>query len=167
MSRLGSIALATALVGCSTTTVGKVGDPSAQWWLADHRADSEVTVATVDGWHSQTDVAFRAVSPTEIHFRTREGAVVPIENVRRVTVVKHGRGALDGALLGIGIGALGGYLYGLTRDLSPYERSMDCTIICNNSDAANWGALTFSVLGLLAGTLTGAIVGHRDMLELQ
>lgn len=158
--------LVVAGAGCTTTTVGRVGDPSAQWWLADH-AGSEMTVTTADWRPAQTSVALQATSATEIEFRTGDGAVVPIGNVRQLTVVKHGRGTLDGALLGIGIGALLGYMYGLTRDLSAYERSMDCTIVCNSSDAANWGALTFGVLGLLSGTITGAILGHRDVLDLR
>ena len=159
-------ALALPGAGCWTTTVGRAGDPSAQGWLADH-AGSEMTVATTDRQPDQSGMAIEATSPTEIRFRTREGAVVPIETVRQVTVVKHGRGTLEGALLGVGIGALAGYMYGLTGDLSAYERSMDCTIVCNHQDAANWGALTFGVIGLVAGTITGLAVGHRDILDLR
>src|SRR5213596_2306623 len=88
--------------GCSTTTVGRAGDPSAQSWLADH-AGSEMTVATTDRQPDQSGVAIEATSPTELRFRTLEGAVVPIETVRQVTVVKRGLGTLEGALLGIGI----------------------------------------------------------------
>jgi hypothetical protein len=168
MSRSRLLALATAILGaaCSTTTVGHVGDPSAQRWLADH-ADAETTVATTDRRLDQRGIAIESISPTEVRFRTLEGAVVPIETVRQVTVVQRGRGTLEGALLGIGIGAVLGYIYGLTSDLSAYERSMDCTIVCNHSDAANLYAIEFGVLGLLAGTLTGVIVGHRDILELR
>ena len=163
--RLMAAAMAILGAGCSTTTVGRVGDPSAQWWLAEH-AGSEMVVATA-GRSDQDGVALQAIAPTEIQFRTREGAVVPIGNVARLTVVKHGRGALDGALVGVGLGVFLGTVYGLTRDLSNYERSMDCTIICNNSDAAEWAALEFGVLYLLVGTLTGAIIGHRDILDLR
>jgi len=158
-------AMAVLGAGCWTTTVGRAGDPSAQGWLADH-ADAEVTIATTDRQPDQSGMAIEATSPTELRFRTLEGAVVPIENVRQVTVVKRGRGTFEGALLGIGIGAVLGYLYGLTRGLSNYERSMDCTIVCSNSDAANLGAIQFAVLGLLVGPLIGVAVGHRDILEL-
>jgi hypothetical protein len=48
-----------------------------------------------------------------------------------------------------------------------YESSMDCSIVCNNTDAAEWGALEFGVLGLLSGVVRGAMVGHRDILELR
>jgi hypothetical protein len=162
------MAAAMALPGaaCWTTTVGRAGDPSAQWWLADH-AGSEMTVATTDRQPDQSGMAIEATSPTEFRFWTLEGAVVPIENVRKVTVVKHGRGALEGALLGIAIGTLGGYIFGLTRDLTTFERSMDCTLVCDNSDAAKLGAIEFGVLGLLLGTLTGASLGHRDILDLR
>jgi hypothetical protein len=44
---------------------------------------------------------------------------------------------------------------------------MDCTIVCNNGDAANWGAIQFAILGLLVGPLIGVAVGHRDILELR
>jgi hypothetical protein len=160
---LAAVALAGA--GCwSTTTVGSVSDDRAQRWLAEN-ASSDMNVAMADLRPDQNSIALQATSPTDIRFLTREGWV-PIDDVRRLTVVKRGRGMLDGALLGVGIGALGGYLQGLTSNLSAYEQSMDCTIICNKSDAANWGALAFGVLGLLAGTITGAVVGHRDILEL-
>ena len=82
-------------------------------------------------------------------------------------MVGHGRGALDGALIGIAVGVLGGALYGATRGLDAYESSMDCTIVCNNSDAAEWGALMYGVLGVVLGTVTGAVVGHRDVLDLR
>ena len=151
--------------GCWSTTVGSVADPRTQRWLAEN-ASSQVTIDTTDRGPEQTAVAFTAASPTVISFRTTSGTVVPIERVRRVTVVSHGRGALEGALIGAAAGAALGSLYGLNRGLSAYERSMDCTIICNNSDAAEWGALMQGVLGLVSGVLTGAVVGHHDVLDL-
>jgi hypothetical protein len=161
------LAIALASAGCwSTTTVGSVSDYGAQRWFAAN-GSSEMNIETTDRAPDQTGVIIEASSPTEISFRTRNETVVPIDRVRRVTVVKHGRGALEGALMGAAIGATVGALYGLNRSLSPYERSGDCALVCNNSDAAKWGALMFGVVGLAAGTLTGAVVGHRDVLELR
>ncbi|HEY7373895.1 MAG TPA: hypothetical protein VIF57_17175 [Polyangia bacterium] len=108
-----------------------------------------------------------AASPTEISFRTRSDTVVPIGQVRRLTVVSHGRGALEGAGIGVVTGALLGGIYGLSRGLCHYESSEDCSIICNHTDAAEWGALMFGVLGLISGTLVGAVAGHRDVLDLR
>lgn len=44
---------------------------------------------------------------------------------------------------------------------------MDCTIVGNDTDAAKMGALTYGTLGLLLGTLTGAAIGDREILELR
>jgi hypothetical protein len=161
---LAIVALASA--GCWSTTTGSTADPGVQRWLADNDA-SEMIAETTDRGPEQPGVVVQAPSPTEISFRTKSGAVVPIGQVRRLTVVSHGRGALEGAGIGVVTGALLGGLYGMSRGLSSYERSMDCTIICNNSDAAEWGALMFGVLGLISGTLVGALAGHRDVLDLR
>jgi len=161
-----ALALALAGAGCWTTTVGSISDPRAQRWLADN-ASSEMVVETADRAPDRIGVLIQAASPTEISFRTRETTVVPIERIRRLTVVKHGWGALEGAGIGAATGALLGALYGATRDLSPYERSIDCTIICNNSDAAGWEALLYGVIGFVGGTLTGVVIGHRDILDLR
>jgi hypothetical protein len=80
---------------------------------------------------------------------------------------RHGLGILDGSVLGLGAGVLFGLIYGATRPLSPYERSMDCTIVCNHGDAAKLGALMFGALGLVVGAATGAAVGARDELDLR
>jgi len=146
--------------------VGSISDPTAQRWLADN-ASSDMNIETADRASDRTGVLIQAASPIEITFRTRESTIVSIERVKRVTVVKHGWGALEGAGIGAATGALLGALYGATGDLSAYERSMDCTIICNKSDAAGWNALIFGVLGLVGGTLTGAVIGHRDILDLR
>lgn len=157
---------AVALIGagCTTTTVSSLDDERARWWLTDHVA-SEMRVETDRGPEPASVVV--EATPAGLQFRATPAPVVPIENLRRLTVVKHGRGTLEGAGLGVGIGAALGALYGLTRGLSAYESSMDCTIVCNNDDAAAWGAFGFGVMGLLSGVITGAIVGHRDVLELR
>lgn len=161
------IAVALAGAGCwSTTTVGAVSEDRAHRWFAEN-GSSDLNIETTDRAPEQTGVIVRASSPTEISFRTRNQAVIPIDRVRRVTVVKHGLGALEGALLGAAIGATAGAVYGFNRGLSPYESSGDCSIICNGSDAAKWGALEYGVVGLVFGTLFGAVIGHHDVLELR
>jgi len=152
--------------GCWSTTVGSTADPGVQRWLAEN-ASSEMTVETTDRGPEQSGVVVQAASPTDVSFRTKNDTVVPIGQVRRLTVVSHGRGALEGAGIGVVTGALLGGLYGLSRGLTHYESSEDCSIICNNSDAAEWGALMFGVLGLISGTLVGALAGHRDVLDLR
>src|SRR5205814_1487233 len=90
-SPLSMVALALALplagAGCWTTTVGSISDPRAQRWLADN-ASSEMVIETADRAPDRTGVLIQAASPTEISFRTRETTVVPIERIRRLTVVK-------------------------------------------------------------------------------
>jgi len=161
---LAIVALAGA--GCVSTTVGSTADPGVQRWLADNTS-SEMTVETTERGPEQSGVVVWAASPTDVSFRTKNDTVVPIGQVRRLTVVSHGRGALEGAGIGVLTGALLGGLYGMSRGLSHYESSDDCSIICNHTDAAQWGALMFGVLGLISGTLVGALAGHRDVLDLR
>jgi len=159
-------ALALLASACTTTTTARIGDPAAGAWLTEHTGE-EVRIETLDRRPEQSGVVPRAISPTEITFHTRGDTIVPLERARQLTAVEHARGALDGALIGIVVGALGGALYGATSSLSPYERSMDCTIVCNHTDAAEWGALMYGVLGVVLGTVTGAVIGHRDVLDLR
>jgi hypothetical protein len=151
--------------GCSTTTFGPPNTPARQKWIERHGA-SEMRVVTDRGTGGGR-IVIAAGSPTEIEFRHKDGSVVPLEQIRKLEVVHQGLGALEGALIGAATGAAIGMGYGLSRDLSRYESSMDCTIVCNNADAAKWAALTYGALGLLLGTVTGAAIGDREILELR
>jgi hypothetical protein len=152
-------------VACSTTTYGPTGTSTAQKWLARNEG-SEVRLLRVTGGDPE-QVVIEARSPTDIRFRAKDARDIPLAGVRKVVAVNRPLGALEGALIGVVVGASLGLIRGSARDLSAYERSMDCTIVCSNADAARWEALFFSVPGLLLGAVAGAFVGHRDTLELR
>jgi hypothetical protein len=152
-------------IACSTTTYAPAGTANAQSWLA-RNAGSEAGVLPAAGGDA-VRVVIEARSPTDIRFRPEGKGESAIADLRKVVIVRRPTGALEGALIGIAVGASLGLLHGLTSDLSSYERSMDCTIVCSKADAARWDALFFSVPGLLLGAFTGALIGHRDSLELR
>jgi hypothetical protein len=154
-------------LGCSSTTSANRGSPEAYAWLA-RRASSDLQVELVpDRPIDRARIAIDARSPTDVRFAVSNATVVPLEQVGKVVEVHHGLGALDGAAIGLGVGALSGLLYGALRPLSGFEQSMDCTLVCNHADAAELYAIVFGALGLVAGTATGAIVGARDVLDLR
>ena len=159
-----------AAVGCGSTTYARPDSPEAQAWLEHHASsDVEVEVASGRADHppDRAEVLIDARSPTDIRLTARDTSVLAIERVHRVVQVHHGLGALEGAAIGLGAGALLGLIYGGTRTLSPYERSGDCALVCSQGDAATLAALMFGALGLVTGTATGAIVGTRDVLDLR
>jgi len=156
-----------AAFGCTATTYGRPGSPTAQDWLARHASSEVEAEVPAEPPPDRAEVVIEARSPTDIQLVARDASVLPIERVHRVVDIDRGLGALGGAGIGAGAGALFGLVYGAARELSPYERSMDCTIICNHSDAAKFSAVLFGALGLLAGAATGAIIGNRDVLDLR
>ncbi len=115
----------------------------------------------------RAEVVIDARSPTDVRFLARDASVLSADQVHKVVDVYHGLGALEGTAIGLGAGALFGLIYGGTRPLDQYEQSMDCTIVCNHTDAAEVSAIMFGVLGLVVGAATGAIVGTREVLDLR
>ena len=158
--------LLTAL-GCGSTTTARRDSPEAQRWLARHPSSGLQVELAPDRPSDRAVVVIDARSPTDVRFVVSNATVVPLEQVQRVVDVHRGLGALDGAAIGLGVGALTGLVYGALRPLSAYERSSDCTLVCNQGDAAELSAIQFGILGLLVGTLTGSIVGARDVLDLR
>lgn len=167
--KTGAALLLLAAVGCTTTSVGRSLSPTGQAWLARHAStDVEADVAPAPEQPTErTQVVIQARSPTEVSFVARDGSVIPTDRVRKVVQVRRGLGALEGAAIGTGAGALIGALYGATRELSPYERSMDCALVCNHDDAAKLYGAMFGVIGVVVGTVVGAVVGDRDVLDLR
>jgi len=158
--------LALAAAGCITTTATGPDTPAARSWLAEN-SDARMRISTNDGWPDDAAMEMAAISPTQIVFYTKHHRTVPLENVRRLVALRHPRGALDGFLVGGGLAAGAGVLHGLLRDLRPSEQQPDCTMICSHADAMKWEGLLFGVIGASVGAVFGAIVGHRDVLELE
>lgn len=169
MTACAALLLLLSTVGCTTTTYGRPGSPAAQDWLARHdRSDVQVEAEVVaERPPDRAEVVIDARSPTDVRFTARDASVLSVDRVRTVVDVHHGLGALEGAGIGLGAGALFGLIYGGTRGLDAYEQSTDCTIVCNHSDAAKVSAIMFGVLGLVLGAATGALVGTRDVLDLR
>ena len=133
-----------------------------------HRASAQVQAdLAADRPGDRLAVTIDARSPTDIRLVAPDARVLSLDGVHEVVEVHRGLGALEGAGIGTGAGALIGLLYGATRQLDAYEQSMDCTLVCNHSDAAKLSAVMFGALGFMLGAATGAIVGTHDVLDLR
>jgi hypothetical protein len=166
MHRLGLV-LAILIGGCSTTTFDFAQSQGTERWLRE-RAPDDMRVTELTEPPAESDATLiESTSLTRLSFKTKDERIIPLEQVRRVVVVKRGWGALTGALIGTAVGATVGVMLGYAEPLNGYEASMDCTIVCSKNDAAKVGGLMYGALGLLVGTIVGAIVGQRDILDLR
>jgi hypothetical protein len=167
MTARAAALLLVAAFGCTTTTHAQRGSPAAQEWLARHASsDVEAELAT-DPPAGRVPLAIDARSPTDVRFVAADARVVPLEQVQKVVVARHGLGTLEGAAFGLGAGVLFGVFYGFARPLSAYDQSIDCAFICTHGDYAALGAIVFGALGLVLGAPTGAAIGARDVLDLR
>lgn len=86
---------------------------------------------------------------------TVDGAQIPVSTVESVTVVRRGRGALQG----LGLGAVGGFVLGFALGAS-----------ADHGDTASLAGLlvgiSLSGIGGVSGLLFGGLVGSRDVYEL-
>ena len=176
--RLLLVVDALASAGCATTTLGPIDTPVTNAWLTEHDHDNAVVAfrdrpwdASLRGQLTREPLAF---PPTELPFTqmrlaaSSDERAIPLALVREVKVVKRGRGALEGALLGAGAGALSGATFVLLS--SNFGRS-GCNEDqgCSTSQEARWvtgGSLLSAAVGSAVGALVGAIIGHRDILTL-
>ena len=88
------------------------------------------------------------------------GRALPVSGVRSLEVTGRGRGSLDGALLGLGIGAVGGAAIGA----AVFEPSSGG--LSTMGEAAFVGGIILGVLGTCLGFLVGASRGSTDVYDL-
>jgi len=151
----------------TTTTVGSFSDGTAQRWLAD-KASSEMKLEIAHPVPGLADVRIDARSPTDVRFRAASGQVVPPELIRRVTVTNHGRGAIDGVLMGAAQGVAFGVAMGLVEAIGSNGATADCEDICLTPfQAGVFAGVLFGVPMMVLGLITGAIKGHDEVLELR
>src|SRR5262245_58732846 len=158
------MALLLAGAACSTTTrVRSFTEPTAQRWFVE-RDHAAVTVAPIDRGSGQISIRIAAVSPTEIRFHASEGPIIPVLRAHRVTDVQRWRGAIDGLLIGAAVGAVASSLIAYSNYRSSDPPPVDCDTCTGEAVALIVG---FPVIGMFTGLLTGAIIGHRDILEVR
>jgi MFS family permease len=93
---------------------------------------------------------------------TSDGRAIPLGNVREVKVVKRGRGALEGAMIGLGVGVVSGLALGLVAENNPNRQ--DCGYPCTGAEKGELTAAVFGGIGTGLGAIVGAAIGHRDVL---
>ena len=168
MRELG-LTLAILMCGCATTTFGSPRAPGTERWIRERTSFGQVlrfeSNAGALAW--QRGTLLESTVPGELRFKLQDDQTVRIEQVREIVAVRRARGTLEGALMGAAAGIAIGLAVGLSHDLTPYERSGDCTIVCSRADAAKLDGAVGGGFGLLLGAGIGALVGHRDVLELE
>jgi hypothetical protein len=94
------------------------------------------------------------------------GAIVESANMRSYTTVSHGRGAVEGLALGVLGGVAIGAGIGFASGDDTCPESSFCILRFSAGDKAVLGAIGFGSIGLGLGTLIGAVIGSRDVYEL-
>ena len=163
---------ALASTRCSTTIHSSLQTAATNAWIEDHDSyDATVTVANGSSMRQMAGVVSREIpvfkEPTPQLVRiglisTSDGRAIGLENVREVKVVKRARGALEGALIGLGVGILSGALLGLAAGDSPNQA--DCGYPCTSDEKMKVAGAVFGAIGAGLGTIVGATIGHRDVL---
>lgn len=138
---LGFVAIA-ALGAC--THHRKMGDMAE---LAGHDVQVELTTSA----NEEEGRVLRGLDGTGYAVHTPRGVFRPVE-IKTVTIVRRGTGALEGLGIGAGVGALAGILLGLADgdDECNTGRGSD---FCSNRTAAD----NAFVLGIVVGGLGGLI----------
>jgi hypothetical protein len=86
----------------------------------------------------------------------REVRELPISEVHSIEVTRRGRGAADGALIGLGIGAVAGAA--IVAAMPDFGLSTE--------DAALFGGLVFGALGTGVGLIIGVGLGSTEVFDL-
>lgn len=157
---------------CSTTTQGALGAHATNAWITEHESqDARVALRDrsealpIAGTLLRESPAGQLSLLSPERMRLVSGAnerAIPLESVREVKVVKRARGALEGALIGLGVGVLSGIALGLSQGDSPHPD--DCGYPCTSGEKMRfWGVLSGG-LGAGLGAIVGAAIGHRDLL---
>ena len=140
--------------GCgTTTTAGPVADDGAPRWFAEN-ASPDANGETTDQGPEQPSVVVQSTSPTDVRVRTEhEDVVALLRPPGRRTAVNHRARALEGILLGVGMGALTGALLGSAG--GPSDSGARC-------DSCLGGAAIFGVLGLVVGSAVVAAIDRGN-----
>jgi hypothetical protein len=157
------------LAGCTHV---HPADPTAAGTDLDHvnakLADRVVRVRLLDGTEllahdvslSADSVSMRPQMIPEADWWLGPRRALPASEVGSLEVTRRGRGALDGALLGLGIGCASGAAIGVS--LFPRGPILFTTA----GQVATLGGVLFGVLGTGLGLLVGGSVGSTDVYDL-
>jgi hypothetical protein len=94
------------------------------------------------------------------------GAIVDSAEMRSFTTVSHGRGALEGLLLGAASGLALGIGIGLASGDDHCNPNSFCLFQFSAGEKATVGGLVLGTTGLALGALVGAVIGSHDVYEL-
>jgi hypothetical protein len=132
-------------------------------------ASDEATAQLGDG----RDVKIHAAAtPAGAHWVTQgevpdaSGAIVETAHMRSYTTVSHGRGALEGVAIGAASGALLGAVTGLASGDDHCAEDSFCLFQFTANEKAVLGGVAFGGIGLALGALLGAMIGSRDVYEI-
>lgn len=155
----GIIALLSAAVtsGCSTTYVApSPAHPTVRAAIDTEGAQRTATIARL----GQETAAYRLhVSDESLVVRTgsQPELEIPHDEVRHIEFTRRGKGALDGALIGLGVAAGTGLL----------TLADDDDTLFSGTDGAILVGVLMSVVTVPAGAILGAVIGHRVQFQFE
>jgi hypothetical protein len=96
----------------------------------------------------------------------RSGALIEPAGIRRVTTIDHARGAWEGLGFGLLAGITTGAVIGLASGDDHCSANGFCLFQFSAGDKAILGGIVVGGAGLVLGGLLGAVIGSRDVYEL-
>jgi hypothetical protein len=159
MHSLGSLLLALCLVSaCSFRKQVET--------MPTHLAGKRVQIRSTDG---RTRAVRAEATPTGLAWRDVQGRLVRSSDVVEVSWVSHGRGAIDGLLVGLSGGIATGMVAGLVVSDSAVANIMetDCVRCLTTGDKVIVLGAFGGVIGAVAGLVVGAGGGTRFTYKLR
>jgi len=162
-----SLSLLVLPLACSTVVASQRPTSNDAARELNRLLDAElVTVTTSPDGTRRARVEVGEQQTVLIDDRNQTRRTVPTAALRTLELPRqHGRGALDGAVLGV----LGGALLGATMGLASGDDTCNpqqwCIFKFSAAQKAEFGAALLGAGGLLIGALVGAAIGHSTILE--
>jgi hypothetical protein len=164
---IAALSAALVLVGCAHV---RPADPTAAGVDLDDinakLAGRVVRVRLVDGTDmlahnvrvSADSVSMQPRMLRDANWWLAPRRALPISEVGSIEVTRRGRGALEGALFGLGIGGVAGVAIGAATSEGSILSAQESVIL---------GGLVFGVLGTGLGLIIGVGVGSKDVYDLR
>jgi hypothetical protein len=152
-----------------------LGSQETKTWLSEHESKNAILILRDQPESSRHDGVLLSESespgsdqwPAHIRLRPFPGMpgddmTFPLEHVREVKVHRRALGALEGALIGVGLGILSGMVVGSLSN--PVPNGGDCWFQCSTGGLMLLWAEALGITGVALGGFVGMRIGHRDVL---
>ena len=157
------------LCACTTvTSARRPATPEEAEQLTSMVGYRDVTITTESSQSAGTAIDVGVSSSTWTDRATQARETVPTAVLQQIELPRqHGTGALEGAALGAFSGAMLGMVLGFASGDDKCSPQQWCILQFSAGQKAGFAAIGLGSVGLIAGTIAGAIIGHRTTIQLQ